>query len=152
MAKNKPPLSLESRLQDVVQQQVEHNVKPIKKELEHVVQLVQQETSFWSGPLPSPEAIEAFEKTYPGSAKIIFEVFQNQSNHRIDMEKLVLQKSLRNEFLGMVLAFILMTMIIGGGIYLIIIGKDGIGLTAALTGFCGILGLFFFRSHRARIG
>ena len=116
MAKNKPPLSLESRLQDVVQQQVEHNVKPIKKELEHIVQLVQQETSFWSGPLPSPEAIEAFEKTYPGSAKIIFEVFQNQSNHRIDIEKLVLQKSLRNEFLGMVLAFILMTMIIGGGI------------------------------------
>jgi membrane associated rhomboid family serine protease len=47
------------------------------------------------------------------------------------------------------MAFILFLMLIGGGIFLMAIGKDGIGLTTALTGLATSIGLFLTQKSKA---
>jgi uncharacterized membrane protein len=41
----------------------------------------------WSGPLPPPAALEAFEKIVPGAAGRIVDEFQKESDHRRRLER-----------------------------------------------------------------
>ena len=41
----------------------------------------------WLGPLPSPVAVSAYEKLYPGAAEQLFKQHMRQGNHRMEMER-----------------------------------------------------------------
>ena len=47
---------------------------------------IEEERTF-SGPLPPPEHFEAYEKTLPGATDRIMTMTEKQVDHRIDMEK-----------------------------------------------------------------
>jgi uncharacterized membrane protein len=40
----------------------------------------------WQGPLPSPEALRAFEDAHPGAAAAILAEFKNEAEHRRTQE------------------------------------------------------------------
>lgn len=85
-----------------------------KAEIVHVVQ--KSSTKVHSGPLPDPETLIAYKEIYPDSVKIIFDVFQEQSQHRIEMETKVITSQQNQSKYGQVYAFViaLLFLIISG--------------------------------------
>ena len=69
---------------------------------------VQMKSSLYSAPLPPPEFLKLYEEVLPGAAKIIFDMAQAQSNHRIGLEEQTVTTNnkamLRGQTYGMIIA------------------------------------------------
>lgn len=96
-----------------------------KKELASTVFMMQMRSH--SGPLPSPETFEGYERVLQGSAERIITMAEKQQDHRMTMESTHLNKehgqSRTGQWLGFVLA--LFAMALGG--YLTLNGHDTVG-------------------------
>jgi uncharacterized membrane protein len=79
------------------------------------------------GPLPHPDVLKKFEDIVPGAAKQIIEQANKQTDHRINIEKQVIQSDIRKSYLGLVFGFILGLVGIGGGIYATTLGHNVFG-------------------------
>lgn len=86
----------------------------------------------WSGPLPPPAALEAYEKTSPGAAKVILDMAVSQQQHRHKLEGKDLNHLMFMEKCGLFTGFLIGMVGIIGGCVLAYFGRD-------LTGF----GVFF---------
>ena len=75
----------------------------------------------YQGPIPPPAMLDEYEKICPGSAQKIVEQFQKQSDHRIYLEKKVIDSDIKKSFRGQVFGFLVA--IIGMGISLYAIMK-----------------------------
>ena len=59
--------------------------------------LVGVETSLsWSGPLPPPKVLEAYDRLVPGAAERIMKMAEQQSEHRRGLEKTVVEAGARD--------------------------------------------------------
>lgn len=74
------------------------------------------------GELPSAETVAAYEKVLPGAADRIVRILEQQSEHRMQMERLALLKASRTERLSQLLGigfalvvFVVSTTLITGG-------------------------------------
>lgn len=47
----------------------------------------------YTGPLPEHSDLRAYDMVVPGSAKVIVDAFQDQTNHRRDLERAVVSGS-----------------------------------------------------------
>lgn len=52
-----------------------------------ILNILHQELSQYSGPLPHPEILKQYEEILPGISERIFTNFEKQTNHRIELEK-----------------------------------------------------------------
>ena len=96
----------------------------------------------FAGPLPHPEVLRAYDEICPGAAKMILDKFEDQSDHRRNLESRALTSNIVQTFLGTFCAFIvLMTLIISGAL-LIDRGRDIGGLGAIAAGVCGAIYVF----------
>ena len=81
----------------------------------------------WSGPLPHPQALQAFEDIAPGTAQAIVAEFQAEAKHRRELEKsqnaLVVQKTHIDQLIG--LAFSLAALLVAA--YAAYVGAQWIG-------------------------
>ena len=69
--------------------------------------LVHQHTEVsFSGPLPPPGVLESYEKVLPGSAERIFTMAEKQIEHRMYLEKVVLESGAKRANLGIYAAVI----------------------------------------------
>ena len=57
------------------------------------------------GPLPSPETLKQYEELLPGTAERIISMAERQSDHRIGLEKRVIDRQLQDSRLGQYLGF-----------------------------------------------
>jgi uncharacterized membrane protein len=62
--------------------------------------VAQQVQALWSGPLPPPGDLAAFNNAFPGCAERIVAMAERQSLHRQAMESSVVRHNMRNETLG----------------------------------------------------
>lgn len=60
----------------------------------------------WSGPLPPPAALQAFEAVAPGSAQAIIAEFQTEAAHRRDLERREANLIVADNFVGRVTALL----------------------------------------------
>jgi len=102
--------------------------------------------AFRKGPLPSPEELEKYEVLYPGATKLLFDNFINQTNHRMELEKFVIQednkranKAQRNSFI-ITIAILLLAAV------LFFLGKDGPAIAAVFTALAPIIIAFITSS------
>ena len=65
-----------------------------------------------------------------------------QQSHRMELEKTVISRDGRNETLGMVFAFILGLVTIGGAVFLLYNSKSITGMLTLLTGIGSLAGAF----------
>jgi uncharacterized membrane protein len=82
-------------------------------------------------------------------AERILAMAERQSAHRESMEAQVVKANLALQRQGSWFAFILAFLTIGGGIFLIYLGKDGYGL-AAIAPLTSLAGVFFFSKREQR--
>lgn len=94
-------------------------------------QFVAQVTQTMSGPLPSPEMLEAYERASPGAAAIIIGEFQSQAEHRKTQESRIVMSDIIRAYIGQ---------LTGGGLaaYLIWTGGDLLRHGQSLVGFQSI--------------
>lgn len=90
------------------------NVNDILKELSEekrnvilsTMMAIEEERTF-SGPLPPPEYLEAYEKTLAGSPDRILTMTEKQVDHRIELENIIVRKKFSQSTMGQVLATVL---------------------------------------------
>jgi uncharacterized membrane protein len=107
-------------------------------------------TSF-SGPLPPPNALKAYNDILPGAADRIILMAEQQAEHRQRMEKRVIESSLDHERVGMVFAFVLTIGLMIIGSILIVLGKSVAGFLAIFIPviFQGANYLFIKKTNRS---
>lgn len=66
-----------------------------------LVEFQHHEVKQHHGPLPQSSEITAYDKTFPGAAKILFDNFDQQSKHRREMERFTLQAEANERMLAM---------------------------------------------------
>lgn len=71
----------------------------------------------WEGPVLPPHILNRFNEVVPNGADRVLTLTENQSNHRLEIEKMVIEDRIKSKRLGQILAFILCVLIISlGGI------------------------------------
>jgi uncharacterized membrane protein len=111
----------------------------------------------YSGPLPSAEQIEHYERTYNGAAKLLFEKFAEEQTHRHELEKAdsktntaavdkyygIRDKEVKSDFIGNILGQILSTGIciagLGACVYLSMNGHEWAAIAVVAIPFAGII-------------
>ena len=61
-------------------------------------------SAHWSGPLPPPNELAAFDQIVPGGAERIFKQFEEEGDHRREMEKSNARFLIRDTHVGQLLA------------------------------------------------
>ena len=102
--------------------------------------------AFRKGPLPPPEEMQKYENLYPGATKLLLDNFISQTNHRIELEKTVIQgdnkradKAQRNSFI------IAMSILVLAG-FLFISGKNVYAISAVIAAIAPIVIAFITSS------
>lgn len=126
----------------------DEDIDPESSVGELVMETMEAQREFHSGPLPSPRTLKEYGELDENFPKVIVDSFERQNNHRIDMERKMLDSDIRNERLGMVLAFILAMTGLLGGLILSYFGKIGAGITAFLGSLVSLVGTFVYGKYK----
>lgn len=94
------------------------------------------------GPIPHPEILKKYEELDKGAAKLIIENGVQESVHRREMEKSFFKKSERDKKRGQYLGFLIGTIVISGGVWLINGGHAITGTLLSGTSLLGLVGSF----------
>ena len=89
--------------------------------------------AYRKGPLPSPAELEKYENLYPGVTKLLFDNFINQTNHRMELEKQVIQGDDKRATVAQRNSFIITIAILLLAACLFFLGKDGSAIAAVFT-------------------
>jgi len=115
-----------------------------------VAREVQVQPSSWSGPLPAPADLQRLEEIAPGAANRILTISEKQADHRIDMERTLVNHALKRGHWGLVAGFVLSAMVILGGIFLISGGHDWAGGILISMNLVGLASVFVYGSNSRR--
>lgn len=124
------------------------NLPPQNPQNKEVSRVVQTRVEY-QGPIPPSTELERYEKILPGSAERILKMAENQSHHRQDLEKKVIQSDVRSSFLGICFAFIITiaALLLAG--YCVHAGYPYIGLLFGAGSIGSIVGSFIY-GHKVR--
>ena len=108
----------------------------LSKEDEEEAEIITRASS-WSGPLPSPDALRDFEEIVPGSADRLITMVEKQGNHRMEIEKRVVDGESKRAWVDLFARHIITLVGIVASILLVVFGYTpaGVILTALTTLF-----------------
>jgi uncharacterized MAPEG superfamily protein len=95
--------------------------------------------AFRKSPFPPPTELEKYELLYPGVAKQFFDNFTNQSNHRMELEKIVIQGDNKRADVAQRNSFIIILALIIMAIVLFILGKDTQAIVAVVSAMVPVI-------------
>ena len=120
-----------------------------EQELEGIVRKVVQ-GEIYRGPLPHPDHLAKYEDLYPGSAKKLIELLDDQSHHRMDLEKAVISSNIFNERRGQIFAFIICMTAIIGGFAAIFFDKNVLGIGSVLGSLAALVTVFIIGKSKTK--
>lgn len=100
--------------------------------------VLQQTTQAWSGPLPPPGALQAFEDVCPGSAAQIVEEFRTEAAHRRQLERQRGALAVRETHVGQALAAVFSLSALAVAAYAAYVGAEFIGTVIGGTMIVGV--------------
>jgi len=110
-----------------------------------------QRTQSYSGPFPPPGLLETCERHHPGSTRIFVEQYEKQSDHRMAIERKVVDANVRNERWGLTVASILAVLVWPGiAAYMISLGYVGASLGVLAAEFGALVAMFLNRARKQR--
>lgn len=98
----------------------------------------------FSGPLPHPDTLAGYDQIVPGAADRIIQKFEQQTEHRIEMERIVINSGTKKESLGLIFGFVIAMTTIIGGIVTALLGKEFLGGGLSFAGLAILVGAFLF--------
>ena len=99
-------------------------------------------TAMFSGPLPPPEILIGYNDVVQNGGERIIIMAEKQQNHRMALEKYVLEQDSKRADRGLILGFILAILIFSGGVIIVLSGKDIAGLSVVFVSMASLIGLF----------
>lgn len=100
------------------------------------------QSAHFSGPLPPPEILTGYNSALAGGAERVVAMAEKQSQHRQDLERLVVESNCRTQERGPWLGFIICMTAILGGVYLIHTGDNASGLAAVISALGSLVVIF----------
>lgn len=125
--------------------------RPPLSETDKAVRFQVQEAvraELFSGPLPHPEDLAAYEQTLSGLAGRITRMAELQADHRRAMESKVVDSNIRLESRGQIFGFITVMTALVGGIGLMALGKPIWGAAVSLTALASLAGVFVWSKRQ----
>ncbi|MEK7565052.1 MAG: DUF2335 domain-containing protein [Patescibacteria group bacterium] len=113
---------------------------------ENKVILTEISQSF-SGPLPPPDILRQFDEVVPGAAERIIKMAEDQSTHRRELEKKVIDSDITRSKWGQILGFIIA---ISGLVVSAIVAVYGSALAGGIIGvgtLASLVGVFMYGSR-----
>ena len=117
----------------------------IPREEEEDAEIITSASS-WSGPLPSPRSLREFEDIVPGSADRLITMVEKQGNHRMEIEKRVVDGESRRAWVDLVARHAITLVGIVASILLIVFGYTPAGVI--LTGLTTLFAVISFLISR----
>ena len=105
--------------------------------------IIHQESHYFNGPIPPAEELEKYSDIIPDGANRIMLMAEQQAQHRIELEKMVINNDISNSRLGMVFGFILQFATIVGSVIIAITQSMWEGMLMAIGVI--IIGVVNFR-------
>jgi len=97
-----------------------------------------------SGPLPSPEQLEAYNNIVPNGADRIMQMAENQSKHRMELEKLVTSAQVIESKRGQIFALIISVISLGTSLILGLNGHDTVASVIGGTTIVSLATIFIY--------
>lgn len=94
------------------------------------------------GSLPAPRTLREYNEIIPNGAERIMKAFENQSSHRISLEKKLVGRQTFQSLLGQLFGFFIALIILGLGVYLIEKGHAVAGITLFGIDMVGLVAIF----------
>ncbi len=104
-------------------------------------------SSSFSGPLPPPDSLKAYDIVEPGLARKIFDLAEKQAQHRMELEKAVILGDGRRSWAGLCLGFVIACLFLGSSTYIIISGHDLAGGLLAYGGLASLVSVFIYGTN-----
>ncbi|MFC1596315.1 DUF2335 domain-containing protein [Planctomycetota bacterium] len=104
----------------------------------------------FAGPVPPPSILKGYEDLVPGSAAQILSQAGSQTEHRISIERMVIESDIGRSRAGILYGFLLSLMAIGGGCVLVGLGHDTAGATIATAAVASLAGVFVYGTRSRR--
>lgn len=100
--------------------------------------------------MPPPDVLRSCEDVVPGAAERILVITEDQSKHRMAMEKDAQKGDFRITYLGLATAFTLSLTLIGVGAFTVCIGYAWAGTSIVGVNVAGLAGVFVYGSNVRR--
>jgi uncharacterized membrane protein len=104
----------------------------------------------YSGPIPPPELLRQYNEIIPGLAERIVGQAERQTNHRIELEKTVINSDIKRSWAGLIIGGMLAFFVTGAGALLVHNGHDGAGAWITGGGLASVVGVFVYGTQQRR--
>jgi uncharacterized membrane protein len=108
--------------------------------------VVLRQSQSFSGPLPPPEMLRKFDEVVPGAAERIIKMAEEQSAHRKDLEKKVIESDISRSKWGQVLGFIIAVAGLAFSALIAIYGSAIAGGIIGIGTLASLVGVFMYGS------
>ena len=107
-------------------------------------------TEIRSGPLPDPRTLHEYDQIVPGMAERLLQKFEQQADHRMQLEAEVIRADIRRAGRGMIVGGVMAICGLFSGTGMVLLGHEGIGVSAIVTEFVSFAGLFVYQDQTRR--
>lgn len=121
----------------------------IKEEVISITRSMIRKEHF-SGPLPPPKIIKDYDEILPGAAERIFALAESETRQRHNLENKIVSSGTRDSTLGVIFAFIIGLVGIGGGVYVITLGYELSGTVLSGASLASIVGSFIYGTRNGK--
>ena len=108
--------------------------------------LVTEISQSFSGPLPHPDVLRKFNEIVPGAAERIIKMAEDQSTHRKELEKKVIDSDIARSKLGQILGFIIAITGLGVSVIVAVYGSALAGGIIGVGTLASLVGVFMYGS------
>jgi len=115
-----------------------------KDKLGIAIARISQVSYSYSGPFPPPQMIEHYQKLHPEAARVLFERYEEQEKHRIELERLSITTQLKESTRGQIMGFVLALTFITSASYLALNGQPVVGGLFGSTTVLALVGMFVY--------
>jgi uncharacterized membrane protein len=107
----------------------------------------EQQVQSFSGPLPHPEILRQFEQVSPGAADRIITMAEQQSFHRRELEKKVIESDVTRSRLGQILGFIIAIFGLVVSAVIAVYGNAIAGTILGVGTIASLVGVFMYGTN-----
>lgn len=104
----------------------------------------------WRAPIPPPDMLRQYDDVVPGSAERILRVWEEQSDHRIQVERIFAIGDSKRAYLGIACAFTLSLLMIAIAAYAVALGNPWAGVAVIGADIAALAGVFIYGTNSRR--
>ncbi len=150
--------SLDARLLSISQEEIERTVPELFEGLEPAdkklalgklqslvsAMMIKVEENYHAGPLPSPRTLKDYSKVLPEAPERIIGQFEKQSDHRMEMEKIVVKAQVGQSRTGQIMGYSVALLFLVAAVGLILLDHAVAGTVIGSIDLVALVSVFVF--------